>query len=466
MLSRVEVGVTVRTKRTVTTCFFGPFSESLLAVVPMLLESFAEKCEKVNSFYEWVNLFDRAAGITEICGEADASGVLPSDCRVTSPQFLAWKFGQLVARFAIRNALYLGDTKQLLPNGYPGDGTVVDSVLWECGSGWGNGTVVSSLLCEYDERRNWQILRQHYVSMWESSSRYQWLSLCEAGTWTDLYWAVRIGFADKMSETTEKGVFVRAQSEPLPINRDIGMTKDIITTVALRQLKEQQDLGKILELLQELIERQPPSIQEVLSFLEQQLRSVWQKLPPDVADKLLEAEQIYKSGTRLTFATISFAQAVETCFRYYFVNPFANYMKEEGVEEVALVMDIRGGAQPIRVGIRPSRELRVTGLNYLSLQQWAGLFETLVDPGQKGTINLQIKIFMKQKWPKLVVDNLKGLLQPLRKVQRYRNNAVHTKLSRLDKEEKNEIEQMRNVVLGTDGPSLITQIFQLFDTTK
>ena len=444
----------------------GSFSESLLAVVPLLLESFAEKCERVNSFYEWVDLFDRVAGITEVCGEADASGILPSECKVNSPQFLAWKFGQAVARFAIRNNLYLGDTKQLLPDDCPSDGTVVDSILWECGSGWGNGTLVASLLCEYNERRNWQILRQQYVSMWQSSSRYQWLSLCEAGTWTDLYWAVKIGFADKMLETTEQGAFIRDQSEPLPINRDIGMTKDIITTVALRQLKEQKDIDKILELLQKLIERQPLSIQEVLSFLEQQLCGVWHKLTPVVADKLLEAEQIYKSGTRLSFATISFAQAIETCFHCYFVNPFADYMKEEGLEEMALVMDLRDEAQPIRIGIRPSRELRVTGLNYLSLRHWAGLFETLVDSGQKGTTNSKMKIFMKQKWPKLVLDNLNGLLQPLRIVQRYRNNAVHTKLSRSNKEEKIELEQMRNVVLGTDGPSLITQIFQLFGTAK
>ena len=445
----------------------GFFSESLLAVVPGLLESFAEKCERVNSFEEWVDLFDRAAGITEICGEADVSGDLPSKCKVASPQFLAWEFGQLVARFAMRNGLYPGDSKQLLPllpSGYQDNRTVVDSILRAGGYGndWGNGTVVASLLCEYDEHRNWQTLRKQYVSMWESSSRYQWLSLCQAGTETDLYWAVRIGFTDKMLEIANQGVHIPAQTEPPPIIRNIEITKDIFSTIAIRQMKLQFDSDKMFELLQKMLERLPPSKEEVPVFLEQQLCSAWHNLPPDVADKLVEAEHIYGISTWTTSATIAFAQAVVACFNYYFVNHFANYMRKERLAEVRLVMGLRD--EPIRVGF--SRESGVRGLDYLSLQHWAGLFGTLVDPNQKGKINSPIKMFINEKWPKLVLDDLNGLVQPLRKVQIYRNHAVHPPLSWPHKEAKKELEQTRSLALGINGPSVITQIFQLFGAEK
>jgi hypothetical protein len=137
-------------------------------------------------------------------------------------------------------------------------------------------------------------------------------------------------------------------------------------------------------------------------------------------------------------------------------------MRKEYLAEVTLVMGLIG--ESIRVG--PSRESGVKGLDYLSLQNWAGLFGTLVDPNQKGTINLQIKMFIKQKWPKLVVDDLKLLVQPLREVQIYRNHAVHRPLSWSYKEAKKESDQTRSLALGIKPPSVITQISQLFGAEK
>jgi len=330
---------------------------------------------------------------------------------------------------------------------YQDDGTVVAPVIWECGDGWGNGTMVASLLCEYDEHRDWQTLRQQYVSMWESSSRYQWLNLCQAGTWTDLYWAVRIGFADKILETVS------------PIILEFEMTKDISPNIAMRQMKLQFNSDKMLELLQKVIARQTPSKQEVPLFLEQQLFSAWHNLPPDVADKLVEAEYIYGIGTLTTSATIAFAQAVIACFNYYFLNHLTNYLRKER-SDMTLVIVLRD--ESIRVGY--SRESGVRSPDYLSLQHWAGLFETLGDPNQKGTINLPIKMFINEKWPKLVLDDLNGLVQPLREVQIYRNHAVHPPLSWPHQGAKKELDQTRSLVLGINVPSVITQIFQLFGT--
>jgi hypothetical protein len=152
----------------------GPWAESLLAVVPGLLESFAEKCERANDSREWADLFDRAAGLIKICGEADTSGDLPSNCKTSSPQFLAWTFGQLVARFAIRNSASLGDSKKIIPDGYQNHETNGKSIFdWGYGSDWLNGTMVASLLLEYCEHRNWQIMRHQYISMWEALPSYQ-----------------------------------------------------------------------------------------------------------------------------------------------------------------------------------------------------------------------------------------------------------------------------------------------------
>jgi tetratricopeptide (TPR) repeat protein len=426
----------------------GPFSESLLAVVSSLLEPFAEKCERLNDFGEWVALFDRATDITELCGEVDASGELPSDCKVSSPQFLAWKFGQLAARFTIRNGPL-----------------AVDSILRAGGYGddWNNGTVVASLLCEYDEHRNWQILRQQYVSIWESSSRYQWLPLCQAGAWTDLYWAMRIGFADQMLSATEQIRIIQLQTEPSLITRDIEMTKNIVSTLALRQLTEQSDIDKMLELLQKLVEGQPPNRHEIAAFLEQQFTSVWEKLPSDVADTLIEAEHGFRNGVYKRQTVLDFHHAVEKCLRYYFVNPLLTYMAREHVKEMTLRVRIgeRGELRNIQIGVDTAGESSTTHPSNLSLSIWAALFEALAVPGTKGTANLSMEMFLKQNWPKADAATMKQLGESLRIIHGNRNNAAHPRL-RPRMEENKELKQTRNLVLGMNGPSVITQIFQLF----
>jgi hypothetical protein len=429
----------------------GPFSESLLEVVPGLLESFAEKCERANNFGEWVDLFDRAAGITEICGEADTSGDSPSNCKKTSPQFLAWKFGQLVARFAIRNGPQRGNSKQLLPllprPEYQDDGTVASPVLWECGEGWGNGTMVASLLCEYDEHRNWRILRQQYVSMWEALPRYQWLSLCEAGTQTDLYWAMRIGFADQMLSATEQIRIIQLQTEPSPITRDIEMTKDIASTTALW----------LIELRHMLEERLPPGKREVRHELQQRLSSVWSKLPTKVVDTLVKAENYYRTGVDTDNAKVWFNKAVEASLNYCLVEPLVSFTEKRVDKRIAICFP-----PPRGVERKTSYELRK-----LSLLEWSDVFETLSVPADKSLANLGAKDlnqFMKEHFGELSPPALKELSWSLRDFCCFRKDAAHYHIPRHE-EERQELEQMRELVLGIKRPSIITQIFQLFTSS-
>ena len=422
----------------------GFYSESLLVFAPSLLESFAKKCERTNEFMEWVDLFDRAADIIEICGEADTFGDLPSTCIVGSPQFLTWKFGQLVARFAIKNSSY---SKQLPPIDH---GTVVDSIIREGGYGsdWGNGTVVASLLCEYDENRDWQILRHQYLSMWESSSRYQWLSLCEAGTGTDLYWAMRIGFADQMLGTIEQTAAIQLQSGALPISRDIEMTTDIASTIALRQLKLQNILN----------ERLPAGKRDIRQELQQRLFSVWSKLPAKVADTLVKAENYYKTGVNTDDAKVWFNKATEASLHYCLVEPLVSFVQKRGDKRIAICFP-----RPRGVERKTSSELRK-----LPLWEWSMVFETLSVPARQNLASLgteDLKHFMKEHFGEFPLQALRELSNSLHDFCQYRKDSAHSHLSRYE-EEIQELEQMRGLVLGMKRPSVITQIFQLFATEK
>jgi len=434
----------------------GPLSEGLLAVVPGLLESCAKKCEGENDFMEWVDLFDRASGIIEICGEADVSGELPSDCRATSPQYLAWKFGQFVARFAIQYTLNRGDARKLLPSGYQSNQTMVDSILGEGGYGddWGNGTVVASLLCEYNEHRNWQSLRQQYISMWESLPSYQWLSLREAGTGTDLYWAMRIGFADKILSALEQQAGIQVQTEKPDIARCTEMIKNIASTIALRQIKEQQVLEQILDSQQKIVGQLPRNKREIARQLQQILSPVWSKLPTKVVDTLVKAESYYRTGVDTDDAKVWFHKAVEASLYCCLVEPLVSFTQKRSNERIAVCFRPPRGVERMT----PSK------LRKLSLGEWSDILETFCVPVVKSLGGLGIedmKQFMEEHFAGLPLPALRELSRSLGDFCQYRKEGAHYHIPRYE-EEMQELEQMRELVLGTRRPSIITQIFQLF----
>jgi len=430
----------------------GPFSESLIAAVPRLLESFADKCERVNDFGEWVDLFDRAAGITAVCGDADVDGELPSNCKVASPQFLAWKFGQLVARFVICNSSFLGDNNQLLISSNQG--------LWTYGYGsdWLNGTVVASLLLDYDEYRNWQVLRQQYISMWEALPSYQWLSLSEAGTQTDLYWAMKIGFVDQMLSTTEQKPVVQRQTETTPIGRTIERLTDIDSAIALRQMKLQQGLEKMLAWQQKTLERLPPTKQETVHQLQQRLSPVWNQLPPKVVGVLGKAEKYYRTGVDTSDAKVWFNKAVEASLNYCFVEPLVNFMQKRGAKRIAICFP-----PPRGIGRETPREL-----GKLSLSDWSYVFNMLSVPADKSVVSLgtaDLTQFLKEHFGKLPPPALRELSRSLRDFCCLRKDTAHYHPSRYEQEIQ-ELEQMRELALGIKRPSVIAQIFQLFSTAR
>ncbi len=57
---------------------------------------------------------------------------------------------------------------------------------------------ILALLREYNPTRDWQKARDQCLSMWEMSDSYSGVPLSEIGPCHDLYWAMRIGFADAL----------------------------------------------------------------------------------------------------------------------------------------------------------------------------------------------------------------------------------------------------------------------------
>jgi len=284
--------------------------------------------------------------------------------------------------------------------------------------------------------------------MWESLSRYQWLSLREVGTGTDLYWAMRIGFADQILGTIEQTAAISPQSEPILIMRDIETTKDIASTIALRQLK----LQNILD------ERLPLGKREVRQQLQQRLFSMWSKLPAKVVDTLVKAEDYYRTGVNTDDAKVWFNKAIEASLNCCLVEPLASFVQKQDDKRIAVCYP-----PPRGVERKTSFQLRK-----VPLWEWSNVFETLSMPVHQNLASVgaeDLKHFMKEYFGELPLRALKELSHSLQDFCQYRKDSAHSHPSRYE-EEIQELEQMRELVLGTKRSSVITQIFQLFATKR
>lgn len=449
--------------KAVTSLGPGYYSENLLAIVPVLIESFAEKCEQINDFGDWVDLLDQVASVIKICGNADTFGDRPSSCKETSPQFLAWKFGQIVARYAIRNRVLLSNDRKIVPDGYRDHGTGENSILGfehgGYGGDWLNGTMVASLLLGSSEHCNWRLLHEQYLNMWEGLPRYQWLPLCEAGTQTDLYWAARVGFTDAFLNPG------RAKIEFNPTRFE-----DTITPKALSDIQDAMNNAysnppevfglvlKRIESLEHVITSGTHSKIAIKQELQKWLSPVWIKLPASVVNLLVKAENYYRTGVETDNAKIWFNKAVEASLNFCFSEPLAKYTAKHDGKTIAIRF-------PAPKGLEHKNS---AALHKISLWEWGQVFELLTTPADRSLVTLgteDFRQFMREYFGELSQPALKELSRSLLDFCQQRKDASHDHLPRHEVENQ-ELDRMRELALGTKRASVITQIFHLFTSTR
>jgi hypothetical protein len=181
---------------------------------------------------------------------------------------------------------------------------------------------------------------------------------------------------------------------------------------------------------------------------------VWEKLPAKVVDTMTRAENYYKTGVETDNAKVWFNRAVEASLNYCLVEPLVKFMQKRNYERIAVCF-----LPPRGVEHKTSHELH----NKMSLWDWSDVFGALSVPVNKDLASLgtqELKGIMKELFGELPLPALRELSRSLRDFC-LRRDAGHDHVPRHE-EEIQELEQMRELVLGIKRPSLITQIFQLF----
>lgn len=429
----------------------------VLEAVPLLLDVFARACQSIDSSLEydsptleWYDLFALAAEAISAYGSmVESSGDLPNDHDKQSAQYLAWQFGQLVARFCTQDR-WRNRTAWLMEDWWDRLFDVIDDGSFEFLYG-GKGTreaVASaiSLISEYSPEHDWEKMRECWVTLWEGTYSYtdegEPIPVSKIGPDTDLYWAMRIGFADKVLEQIATAI--------QPVVHDTTLTRAALEAAKTRNLVE----ARLLPLLEE---RLPPAPREIRKDVLRHMGSVQNKLPGKIVNALVKAERLYRTQVDDDDAKVWFCRAVEASLNHCFVSPLLSSIQERHLMTYDLPSsEAQGGKRPLTPRqierLNPAQWCDVLDMSIASFDN-KGL-ATFIAPDFKAFLNQHVGTRVKQ---------LRSLFPAMREVWRCRGGSAHYESSEAKYEkERQELEQMRKLVLGSENSkSVIVQIMEL-----
>lgn len=441
--------------------------ETLLSEGGALLDLWAEKCVRMDATQEqdsptleWLDLFAEAAELLSISTYVEPEGTLPNTYPKESPPFLAYQLGQIAARFAFEGEGWREnpfDKTWALHHAIDEGEYLGEEQPWqrEWYSTYAALYTVQALLCDCDTHSDWQKLRERYVRMWENccfDKADSGAPLEAIGPDSPLYWAIRIGFADGMLHL----IPAEAPFEKKVLG-ELESIKDIASLIALRQVKSEQEEKKRRE---EEAESLPAPISKIKQQLQKHLHEVWIELPLTVVDRLAQAENWYRTGTNNDHAKVEFCKAVEASLNYRLVEPLQEFMARRRQREIALCF-------PPPRGINRWSCAR---LDSLSLREWADIMETLAQASSAKTLSVlgtgDLMEFMTNHVREQRLSELSSLARSLRQVQHLRAGGSHHVEAAKSEQEKHELDELRSLVLGKKGKSVIVEIFKLLAAKK
>ncbi|GEM_PF-3936797 len=404
-----------------------------------VLDLWAGHCEQTRELAAWDALL-KAAYSLQYLGEADEPAARePSECGKHTASFLAWQYGQLVARLALRESERYGE---LIDRLGPSDGA---SLLFERGA----GQALPQLRADYLRlwRRAGSVDKSDIYSVLDISGEY--------GTfpWSDRYWAMKIGFADKLMEATATRSIVPVGNPVIHVVQQLGDLREILSTVALRQIKQEHNSERRH---QEVLGRLSASRDEVVTRLREHLGAIWTDVPAKVANTMVKAERYYLTHTNDDDAKVWYFKSVEASLAHCFVLPLLDFMTARNSGKMPICFPASSG------GIKHmSREQ----ISKISPRDWGEVFLVLAsgDTSLAALGKTELMEFVKTRFGSLDIRQLVPLANDLRLLQDLRGGSAHYRDadSRYTQEQR-ELEDMRGMVLGISRPSVIATIFPLF----
>jgi len=173
-----------------------PWAKSILTIVPTILDAWVKENSDLNydgPGLEWLWIFVEVSELLSLYDECDSTNSAPEKCNVASAQYLAWKIGQITGRFALR-------WPQNPFNEFKNFQSALEEKEFQSERGEESThqtlMAILDLLRDWSPNRDWNKMREECLSMWRLSYSFSGMHFSDIGPCHDLFWAMKIGFAD------------------------------------------------------------------------------------------------------------------------------------------------------------------------------------------------------------------------------------------------------------------------------
>lgn len=386
------------------------------------------------SVADWRYLIDVCTHILERCSNTDQDErETLAECSVDSPQFWAWKEGYVAGTLSVQKR------------------HVVLALIEEAkSSDWVAGWPVVSLTIAYQGQTDWGDARKQSLDLYHAADieyggtavPYGERKPPHLSPQSDLYWAMRVGFADAHLNQDEDA----RQPSLTDIKNNVETIEAIVTAHSQRELKRSLEEAEQLDQIRRALSR---SDEEIRGRLQSHLGSVWAVLPPTVIGHLTDAERLWETSVQPDYAILAFSKSTEALIHEHIVKRVEAEALSGGEKDLELIVP-RNRREQGRYSIKQ--------LGYLQLWQWS---EILATTGAASSPNERFAALLRRIYPTLDSDLLGKVAEELREISQARGpSAHHYQRDRLGATDRERMQTTREGLLGLGRPSVIVSFYE------
>ena len=414
--------------------------EDALNFTPISFDRFGSKtsssdvaCRRLEG---WLSQLSKSGGVSAvqrcldmIYGWLDGAGDVDEEerndvgeCPTATRQFWAWYYGNALGRLVVARPSLRG--------------SLLDEI--EAGE-WDNCWHVAGVLFEtapdsWDEYRE-RALRFYNASDIEYPRQgprpWNAAQPPHLSAQSDLYWAMRIGFADAHAGNAE----VRKSSLE-GITDALERIETITSGTARHVLRAERNVDNLMDTVNE---RVMPNHEYWYGLLRAELPDCISRLPRPTVDHLIDASR-HRSAREWDYCKVSLCKSVESLFVRILV-PGIQALPESSILAIALP---RGKQAPRK---RSSREW-----HRIPMSGWAHILRT----AREEDINAPLRAFLPHAFPDIDLDSVINLHAALENIARLRGGAAHDSIT-TDGRKVRDAEELWDLVIGAGSGGFLAQ---------
>ena len=257
---------------------------------------------------------------------------------------------------------------------------------------------------------------------------------------SDLYWAMRIGFADAHAGNAED-----RKGSLAGIADALERIETITSGTARHVLRVERNIDNLVDAVND---RVMPNHEYWYGLLQEELPDVIGRLPWPTVDHLIDASQ-HRFARAWDYCQVSLCKSVESLFVRILV-PGIQALPESGNLTIALP---RGKQAPRKRSAEEWGSIPMAG--------WAHILRTATE----GDINAPLRAFLPHAFPDIDLDSTINLHAALGNIAQLRGGAAHDSVT-ADGRKVRDAEELWDLVMGVGSGGFLAQFCSALGLTK